>query len=703
MLLEHNYPVYQALEDMLAENNKAILVTATGTGKSYVALEYLERHDLRALVICPKHVICTAWEKLTDRVDTITYHKFSKLSKIPEYDCYIFDEAHHAGSKVWGKAVKDFMDTCAAPVIGLTADSKRYSDGGKDVAEELWDDCVVHGYDQAEAVEEGVLPDATYICTLFGAEERIRELGQQAIDPALWARLDYTLKNCGTMEDILKRHMPAGLRKGIVFVNGIDETEMAKQFIQSVYPAAPVGILHSRMQKQEKTSAISKFEEQAFGYLVAVDMLNEGLHIEGVNTVIMLRRTSSLTVFAQQLGQCLAPGNKDVVIFDFVGNRSLIKYLSVQTEAASKVLGAAHVPGKSKQVIVYDYASPVVAVLNDIQNTLNGAWLPEEDAILKSFYPAEGSLCAERLAGRTRFAVIARARTLGVRRNRSIWGREEDDIILKNYKDGGPDLCEKLLSGKTKVQIMQRAAALGVKRTTYKLWSAAEDEVIKKYYPIEGAACAKRLGVSDPMVKTRASKLGVRFLPLRNRWTSEEDDFLREHYPTEGRDKCASQLPGKTPTLVKQRVKELGLKTARKKKWSEEEEQLLRDSYAKEGRDCVRFFPGRTKSSVINRARMMGLYTEEDASRQWSTAEDAAIREYFPLEGTGCASRLPGKSRRDVLLRAHKLGITTRKRWSSEEDAILRAYYRAERQDITKRLPGRTYDAIMQRAKAISI
>ena len=51
MLLEHNYPVYQALEDMLAENNKAILVTATGTGKSYVALEYLERHDLRALVI----------------------------------------------------------------------------------------------------------------------------------------------------------------------------------------------------------------------------------------------------------------------------------------------------------------------------------------------------------------------------------------------------------------------------------------------------------------------------------------------------------------------------------------------------------------------------------------------------------------------------------------------------------------------------
>ena len=82
-----------------------------------------------------------------------------------------------------------------------------------------------------------MLPDATYICTLFGAEERIRELGQQAIDPALWARLDYTLKNCGTMEDILKRHMPAGLRKGIVFVNGIDETEMAKQFIQSVYPA----------------------------------------------------------------------------------------------------------------------------------------------------------------------------------------------------------------------------------------------------------------------------------------------------------------------------------------------------------------------------------------------------------------------------------------------------------------------------------
>ena len=36
MLLAHNYPVYKALEEMLVEHNKAILVTATGTGKSYV-------------------------------------------------------------------------------------------------------------------------------------------------------------------------------------------------------------------------------------------------------------------------------------------------------------------------------------------------------------------------------------------------------------------------------------------------------------------------------------------------------------------------------------------------------------------------------------------------------------------------------------------------------------------------------------------
>ena len=87
MLLEHNYPVYQALEDMLAEHNRAILVTATGTGKSYVALEYLERHNLHAIVICPTIRICEDWEHRSKRVTAITYQRLCRMTSFPDSDC----------------------------------------------------------------------------------------------------------------------------------------------------------------------------------------------------------------------------------------------------------------------------------------------------------------------------------------------------------------------------------------------------------------------------------------------------------------------------------------------------------------------------------------------------------------------------------------------------------------------------------------
>lgn len=90
------------------------------------------------------------------------------MTSFPDSDCYIFDEAHHVGGKVWGRVVKLLMDTHNEPIIGLTADSRRYLDGGRDVAMEFWDGHVVYGYDQATAIEKGVLPSATYICALFG-------------------------------------------------------------------------------------------------------------------------------------------------------------------------------------------------------------------------------------------------------------------------------------------------------------------------------------------------------------------------------------------------------------------------------------------------------------------------------------------------------------------------------------------------------
>ena len=41
-LREHNIPVFEELEKLLLEKRKAIVITGTGTGKSYLSLETLQ-------------------------------------------------------------------------------------------------------------------------------------------------------------------------------------------------------------------------------------------------------------------------------------------------------------------------------------------------------------------------------------------------------------------------------------------------------------------------------------------------------------------------------------------------------------------------------------------------------------------------------------------------------------------------------------
>lgn len=169
MLLGHNEPVYKNLCETLEKHKKAIVVTFTGGGKSFLASEYLAESGLHALVVCPKRTICSQWAALNQSVDTMTYSAFAKvpLEDLLRYEAVILDEAHHCGSRVWGARAKELTENTAGVVIGLTADSVRWSDGGKDVAQELFDGHIVKGYSLQEAIEQNIVRPFSYVCTNY--------------------------------------------------------------------------------------------------------------------------------------------------------------------------------------------------------------------------------------------------------------------------------------------------------------------------------------------------------------------------------------------------------------------------------------------------------------------------------------------------------------------------------------------------------
>ena len=62
-------------------------------------------------------------------------------------------------------------------------------------------------------------------------------------------------------------------------------------------------------------------ESRHLKLLYCIDMLNEGVHVEDIDGVILLRPTVSPIIYKQQIGRALsASKKKDAVIFDIVLN-----------------------------------------------------------------------------------------------------------------------------------------------------------------------------------------------------------------------------------------------------------------------------------------------------------------------------------------------------------------------------------------------
>ena len=432
-LFKHNVVPYIKLEMMLSKTGKAMYVAATGIGKTSVVVKYLEKHNFHALVVCPRISLCQQWDNTTDRVETMTYQKFATNPDVSRFDCYIFDEAHHTGASKWGKAVKALMDSTIKPVIGLIADPKRYLDGGCDMGYELWDGNIVYGLDLNRAIEKKVLPGGVFVCALFDAGTELEKYRNLPVTKTLKGRLDTCQKNCISIQEILHKHMPEGTRKGIVFVDSIGRVQEGVSLIQAAYPSEPMWFIHSERPKKENIETLLAFNKAEHGFIVTVDMLNEGVHVPGVNTIIMLRRTSSPNIFMQQLGRGFTPSSKDIAVFDFVGNNCSLKIISEHIDYANGQTNSQNSSDAepSSQFIVHDYATPVVGIITDIKNLLNGVWTQEEDSILRAHYAGMGSKITALLPDRTWKACQNRAGQLGLTKRASApWTESEDTTEL---------------------------------------------------------------------------------------------------------------------------------------------------------------------------------------------------------------------------------------------------------------------------------
>lgn len=352
-LYPHNQAALNHLEEALKYTRRAAVIQPTGTGKSFVALAFIERRPNNSfLYLAPSTHIFNQLKHHAGHTDVLlhttmmTYQKLcllheDELGKL-EPDYIILDEFHRCGADDWGSAVDHLLALYVECfLIGFTATPVRYLDkaGTRDMSEELFHGSIASYYTLQDAINDKVLPVPHYVLGDILMNERVSSLETALTQVASYGRartagyslLENPKRNMAEaqgIDEIFKCHMPNRFAKLIVFCRNLEHIAQCREDMHRwLGPGKKIREYVCRSDEKAADIELNAFagdnERNAIRLLYCVDMLNEGIHIKDVDGVVMLRPTISPIVYLQQIGRCLAcssDGSTSPVIFDLVNN-----------------------------------------------------------------------------------------------------------------------------------------------------------------------------------------------------------------------------------------------------------------------------------------------------------------------------------------------------------------------------------------------
>jgi len=336
-----------SLDELIEKGaDRALLISATGTGKTYAsafAMRHLERRQKykRVLFLAHREQVLKQSIKSYRRVlgasktygllsgnsheyesdylfatmQTMARNDYLSKFKSDDFDAIIIDEVHRAGSMSYKKIMEHFAPKL---YLGMTASPDRMD--GFDIYG-LFNNEIAYEIRLQEALRNDLLCPFHY----FGITDL--EVDGQTIDDftdfnhlVSDKRVDYIIEQA-------KYYSFSGDRvKGLVFCRTVEEgKKLSEMFNKRGYRTLSLSGADSQAAREdaiERLTSDAISDGEKLDYIFTVDIFNEGVDIPEINQVIMLRPTESPVVFVQQLGRGLrkADGKEFVVVLDFIGN-----------------------------------------------------------------------------------------------------------------------------------------------------------------------------------------------------------------------------------------------------------------------------------------------------------------------------------------------------------------------------------------------
>ncbi|MCD7956754.1 MAG: Helicase associated domain protein [Lachnospiraceae bacterium] len=457
-LYDHNQSAYTAAVDMMQQTGKAAIVHPTGTGKSFIAFRLCADHpDQRILWLSPsEYIFKTQLEnlkKVTGEVpQNITFCTYAKLMLMEDEEIeeicrngeisrddengicrdgeselspdntpcayppsyIILDEFHRCGAKCWGGGVQRLLSIYPdTPILGLSATNIRYLDNQRDMADELFDGNVASQMTLGEAIVRGILNPPKYVLSVYSwkkdlekYEQRIRQCRSKLVRDECDRYLETlrrTLEMADGLDVVFDKHMSNRTGKYLVFCSSkehMDEMLGHLDWFAKVDSHPHVYSLYSNDPGADK--AFDDFrndnDNTHLRLLYCIDALNEGIHVEGVSGVILLRPTVSPIVYKQQIGRALSASSACGEVGGEVstsGNGTTDKVDKEGTKEKASKEGTTDEVGKEESASEGGSASwKGTADIFDIVSNIEAIWsidsVEEEMQLVTSYYRSLG-------------------------------------------------------------------------------------------------------------------------------------------------------------------------------------------------------------------------------------------------------------------------------------------------------------------------
>lgn len=342
-------------------SNRAIVVMATGLGKTITAAETIRRYSVggrkRILVLAHTNELVYQlerefWPFISPNAPTVIWNGYERPSddalnsatfvfgclnsvdafvagggELPPFDLVLVDECHHVG----GKMYLSILDSMRAGreggpfLLGLTATPWRPDE--TDLRTYFGDPLVC--VDMVTGLREGFLADVDYRMYTDNINwEGLGGLKGEKFSPKQINKTLFISQWDDAVVSELQRVWDAQHKpRCIVFCGTVDHAITMRDRInvlgfcraEAIYSGTDSA---GRMDVAVRTKTLCDFRDGAIQVVCAVDIFNEGVDVPDVNIIVFQRVTHSRRIFIQQLGRGLRLSkDKDkVVVLDFVSD-----------------------------------------------------------------------------------------------------------------------------------------------------------------------------------------------------------------------------------------------------------------------------------------------------------------------------------------------------------------------------------------------